>query len=94
VREKLLPKYLDDDPLIMPHFAELNRGFDKDIAALEAQIAVADVEMATFEQLWQFSKSLLVDISTAWERATLEVKQRVQNTLFSSGLKYHPKTGF
>jgi hypothetical protein len=92
-REKLLLKYLNDDPAIVPHFVELNRGFDKDIAGLEAQIAATDAETATFEQLWQFSQSLLVDISTAWERASLDQKQRVQNALFSTGLKYHPERG-
>jgi hypothetical protein len=77
----------------MPHIVELNGGLAEDIAALEAQIAAGDVETATFDQLWQFSKSWTVDISTAWERATLDQKQRVQSSLFSSGLKYHPGKG-
>jgi hypothetical protein len=89
-REKLLHKYLNDDPAIVPHFVELNRGFDEDIEALEAKIAATEAGTATFEQVCQFSQSLLVDISTAWERASLDQKQRVQNPLFSDGLKYHP----
>jgi hypothetical protein len=86
-------KYLNDDPAIASHFVQLNRRFEEEIAALEAKIASADVERATFEQLLNFSKSLLVDISTAWERANLEQKQRVQNVLFPTGLKYHPEKG-
>ena len=92
-QQKLLLKYLNDDPAIVPHFVHLNQRFDEEIAALEAQIAYADAEKATFEQIWQFSKSLLIDIPTAWERAGLDQKQRVQNVLFPTGLKYHPQKG-
>jgi site-specific DNA recombinase len=93
LREKLLRKYLDDDPAIKHHFVDLKRGFDEEIASLEAQIATTEAETATFEQLWETSKSLLVDIATAWERGNLDQKQRVQNALFTSGLKYHPEKG-
>jgi hypothetical protein len=48
---------------------------------------------ATFAQLWEFSRSLLVDIAAAWEQANVDQKQRVQNILFSGGLKYHPEKG-
>jgi site-specific DNA recombinase len=90
---KLVEKYLQDDAAIVPHFKQLNGRFDEEIAELEAQIAEADMEKATFDQLWEFSKSLLVDIATAWERADVSQKQRVQNVLFPSGLKYHPEKG-
>ena len=92
-QQKLLEKYLNDDPNILPHFAQMNQKFEEDIAALESQIAEADMEKATFEQLLEFSKSVLVDIPTAWERASLDQKQRVQNVLFPNGLKYHPEKG-
>ena len=90
-QQKLLAKYLDNDPNIMPYFGQMNRKFEEDIAGLESRITEADMEKATFEQLLEFSKSMLVDIPTAWARASLDQKQRVQNVLFPSGLKYHPK---
>ena len=93
LQEKLVEKYLQDDAAIVPHFKQLNGRFEEEIADLEAQIAEADMEKATFDQLWEFSKSLLVDIATAWERADVSQKQRVQNVLFPSGLKYHPEKG-
>jgi len=92
-QRKLLLKYLDDDPRIVPHFEQLNLKFEDDIASLETQIAETEMERATFEQLWEFSKSLLVDIAAAWEKADVEQKQRVQNVLFPGGLKYHPEKG-
>ncbi len=93
LQEKLVAAYLKGDRAIIPIFERMNRKFEDDIVALKIQIADADMEKATFEQLWEFSKSFLVDIATAWERADLDQKQRVQNVLFPSGLKYHPEEG-
>lgn len=92
-QRKLLAKYLNDDKNILPYFEEMNGRFEEEIAILQSQIAEADVEKATFEQLWELSKSLLVDISTAWQKANVSQKQRVQNVLFPNGLKYHPEKG-
>jgi hypothetical protein len=61
--------------------------------ALKDRVAQFSLAKATFEQVVEFSKSLLVDISAAWEIADLDQKQRVQNALFLGGLKYHPKNG-
>jgi hypothetical protein len=35
----------------------------------------------------------MVDIAAAWEKADVDQKQRVQNVLFPSGLKYDPQKG-
>ena len=93
LQEKLIAAYLRGDKAIMPVFERMNLKFIEDTEALENQIAEADVDKATFEQLLEFSKSMLVDIPTAWMRASLDQKQRVQNILFPSGLKYHPEKG-
>jgi hypothetical protein len=71
----------------------MNRKLEDEIATLEAKIAEADMVKATFAQLWEFSRSLLVDIAAAWNQANVDQKQRVQNILFSGGLKYHPEKG-
>ncbi len=92
-QQNLLMKYVNDDPKIMPYFESMNRKFEDEISTLEAHIAEADMVKATFAQLWEFSKSLLVDIGAAWEKANIDQKQRVQNILFSGGLKYHPENG-
>jgi hypothetical protein len=59
----------------------------------ENQIVEATLEKATFEDLLGFSRSMLVDLPTAWSRANVDQKQRVQNVLFPSGLTYHPEKG-
>ena len=92
-QQKLLSKYLNDDPNIVPLFETMNTKFNEEIASLKEQIAGANMESATFDELWDFSKSLLVDIATAWKRAEVDQKQRVQNILFPDGLKYHPQKG-
>jgi site-specific DNA recombinase len=93
LQEKLVAAYLRGDKAIMPVFERMNNKFEQDIRAQENQIAEADLEKATFDQLLEFSKAMLVDIPLAWAMASLDQKQRVQNVLFPSGLKYHPQKG-
>ena len=92
-REKLFEKYLNDDRNVVPIFESMNRRFEEQIAGIEAQIEEAEMARATVEELMEFSKSLLVNIPEAWRRADVDQKQRVQNVLFPSGLKYHPEKG-
>jgi site-specific DNA recombinase len=90
---KLLLKYVEGDKNIAPYFEQMNRQFEEQIKELKAQIAELEMEKATLGELLEFSKSLLVDIATAWERADVDQKQRVQNVLFPKGLKYDPGKG-
>jgi hypothetical protein len=93
LQEKLLTAYLNRDKAIMPVFEQMNNNLKDEIVLIESQIAEAGMQKATFEELLGFSKSLLLDIPTAWERADVDQKQRVQNILFPEGLKYHPEKG-
>jgi hypothetical protein len=93
MQEKLFTAYLKGDKNVLPVYDQMSRKFQDDIALLESQIAEANTENATFEQLWEFSQNLLVDIPTAYKQADVSQKQRVQNILFPSGLKYHPEKG-
>jgi hypothetical protein len=63
-QQKLLLKYVKDDALIMPYFESMNRKLEGDIATLEARIAEVAMVEATFAELLEFSKSMLVDIPT------------------------------
>ena len=70
-QQNLLMKYVNDDPKILPYFESMNRKFEDESSTLEAHIVEADMVKATFAQLWEFSKSLLVDIGAAGNRQTL-----------------------
>ena len=93
LQEKLLLKYLNDDPNVVPVYESTNRRLQEEIAGIEAQIAEADTARATIEELIEFSKTTLANISEAWNQADVDGKQRVQNILFPEGLKYHPEKG-
>ena len=93
LRQKLVEAYLNKEKGISSVFEQMNAKFEEQITTLQAQIAEAEMTKATFEELLHFSESLLVDISTAWQRADLDQKQRVQNVLFPAGLKYDPEKG-
>ena len=90
-QERLIDAYLQQDKAVMEVLDQMNGKFKGEIVAIENQLAEADAQKATFEQLWEFSKTVLVDIATAWAKATLDQKQRVQNAPFPNGLKYHPQ---
>jgi hypothetical protein len=91
--EKLMLKYVNDDPAILQHFPSLKKRFEDQISSLEAQVADAATAKATFNELLAFSQAMLIDIGSAWLRADLDQRQRVQTALFPSGLKYHRETG-
>ena len=93
MRDKLVDEFLKGNTAIVPIFDRSIRRLDEQIAAYEGQIADAKMEQATFDQLLEFSKSMLVNIHTAWEHANLNQKQKVQNLLFPGGLIHEPEKG-
>ena len=92
-QEKLLMKYVNEDPVIMPVFPGLNQKLKDKIASLEADISGARTAKATFEELLAFSRTMLVDLSMAWARADVDQRQRVQTALFPMGLRYDREEG-
>lgn|GEM_PF-1886071 len=93
LKRKLLEKYILNDPNVVSIFEQMDAKFNEEITEIKAQIAEAEMERATVEELIEFSRTVLVDISAVWSRADLSAKQRVQNTLFPRGLEYHPQRG-
>lgn len=71
----------------------MNEAFDTEIARLTNKIAELESERATFDELLEFTRSMLVDIPMAWACASLDQQQRVQKGLFPEGLLYHPQKG-
>jgi hypothetical protein len=57
----------------------LNAQLTEEIRPIERQIAEADMEKAMLQKLPDFSRSMLVDIPTAWARTSVGQKQRAQN---------------
>jgi site-specific DNA recombinase len=90
---KLVEAYLRKEPEIVSVFSRMNARFEEEISTIMAQIEEANITEASFEQMWEFSQTMLADVPTAWARADLDQKQRVQNVLFPSGLKYDPENG-
>jgi site-specific DNA recombinase len=94
LQNKLRTKWLNGDKYVTDElFQQMDGQFEQELAVLQARIMDTSHEQATFEQLLAFSRSMLVDISLAWERADIDQKQRVQNALFPRGLNYSPSEG-
>ena len=92
-REKLILKYIDDDPIIQSSFPELKATLDSRIELLQAQIAESEMARATFDELLIFSQKMPSNLAQLWMEASIDLKQKVQNTLFLGGLLYDPEKG-
>ena len=60
LQEKLVAAYLKGDKAILQVFERMNVKFEEEIADLEVQIAEAEMAKASFEEVLEFSKSMLV----------------------------------
>lgn len=92
-REKLIFKYIEDDPHIKDGFPEVKANLDNQIESLKAQIAESEMARATFDELQEFAQKMPSNLGLLWEEAPVDLKQKVQNTLFLGGLKYDPEKG-
>ena len=92
-RRNLLFKHVDNDPLIANEFPELKASLDSSIESLEIQIQESTMARATFDDLLTFTMKLPQNLGKIWETLPVDLKQKVQNTLFPGGLKCDPKKG-
>jgi DNA invertase Pin-like site-specific DNA recombinase len=92
-QEELLMKYLKNDPVIARHFETLNQNIEDEVAEVKARLEECEAAKATFDEVLNFSQSMLVDIGKAWELGNVNQKQKVQNILFPDGLNFDPEKG-
>jgi DNA invertase Pin-like site-specific DNA recombinase len=84
-REKmknLVRKYVNDDPAVKPYFDELKLEYEAEIADIQAEISKTEESKASFTDVMDFSRSISVNLASAWEVSGIDQKQRIQNTLF------------
>ena len=74
-------------------YTRKEREYAEQIATLEHRIRELEHERVTSHDLLAFSNAMLAGVSFAWQSATVEQRQRVQNLLFPGGLYCHPEKG-
>jgi site-specific DNA recombinase len=75
-------------------YLQANSDFDNEIDAISQQLNASRLQRGTLDAFLRFSKLMLVDIATAWQRADVEQRVRVQNLLFQDGIAYEAKRRF
>jgi hypothetical protein len=75
-------------------YVQVNSDFDNEIDAISQQLNAGRSQRGTLDAFVRFSKLMLVDIATAWQRADVEQRVRVQNLLFQNGIAYEAKRRF
>lgn len=69
-------------------YAEANAEFDNEIEGIAQEAHAVRAQRGTLDAFLRFAKLMLVDIATAWQRANVEQRLRVQNFLFQGGIGY------
>ena len=75
-------------------YLENNAAFTKRISAIEGELKDIESNDAKLESFIRFAELSLMDIGTAWQVASPEQRQKVQNLLFHHGLTYSMTKGF
>ena len=74
-------------------FDELKQECIDQIEGIEEYLNVLGVQEMKSEFFWLLSRNLLLDISTAWMRGTVDQRQMFQKILFPNGLMYSQTKG-
>lgn len=72
-------------------FEEANNDYSQQIVAEEQELQSLDSVSQRQEAFIRFREVRLMDVASAWEKAGIESRARVQTILFSDGLSYDPK---
>jgi site-specific DNA recombinase len=92
-RKKKLVNGLLDGKIDKQTYDEMKREADDLCEGLEEYLAHLGSQEMMSELFWVFSKNVLLDVSTAWKRGTVEQRQMFQKILFPNGLMYSKTEG-
>ena len=68
-------------------YREMRDALVDEIEGLEERLTYISMPQTIREMQWVFSKNLLLDVSTAWERGSVDQRQMFQKVLFPKGIK-------
>jgi DNA invertase Pin-like site-specific DNA recombinase len=75
-------------------YAQANSDFDVEIEGITEKLRAAQSQDATLDAFLTFAELMLLDVATAWQKADIEQRVRVQNLLFRAGVAYHENQKF
>jgi hypothetical protein len=86
LRNRLTRKWLDG-AIDNTRYKELDATYYDEIDGLEEYLTYVSMPQTRREMQWVFSHNVLLDVSLAWERGTVEQRQMFQKLLFPKGIK-------
>jgi site-specific DNA recombinase len=87
-KRKLLQALIYDQTLTRAEYVEMRRPLDTELAFAEDNARLARAAEVEVDTVLDFAESLLLNIAGAWERCTLDQKQRLQQVVFPRGVDY------
>ena len=74
--------------LTQADYVQMRDDLNEQLAVVELERDRARMEEIDVDRVIEFSENLLLDTSTAWQRCSLEQKQRLQQVLFPEGVEF------
>src|ERR1019366_8108108 len=87
-KRKLLQAFIYDQTLNRSEYVEMRQPLDAELAFVEENVRLARAAEVEVDTVLDFAESLLLNIASAWERCTLDQKQRLQQVVFPRGVDY------
>ncbi len=87
-RRKLMEAFVYRRELTQDEYEQMKTPLVEELATAELNLGRARMDEVDVEQVLDFAETLLLNTADAWQRCSLEQKQRLQQVLFPLGVEF------
>ena len=87
-KRKLNEAYVFQQSIDRETYEQMRAGLDEELAEMELALSRARMDEIEVEKVLDFAENLLLNPAVAWQRCSLEQKQRLQQVFFPKGVLY------
>jgi site-specific DNA recombinase len=87
-KRKLIEAFLFRQVISQEDYNQMKPPLDEDLALAELNLGRARLDEVEIDTVLDFAENLLLNTAEAWQRCSLEQKQRLQQVLFPQGVEY------
>jgi site-specific DNA recombinase len=87
-RRKLMEAFVYRRELTQDEYEQMKTPLVEELAIAELNLGRARMDEVDVEQVLDFAETLLLNTADAWQRCSLEQKQRLQQVLFPQGVEF------
>ena len=87
-KRKLMEAFVYSKAITREDYDQMRTPLVEDLAVAELNLGQARLDEVEVEKVLDFAENLLLDTAGAWQRCSLEQKQRLQQVLFPQGVEF------